>query len=374
MSARILFVITTLDVGGAEKHLLWLTRGVRARGHDVDVVYLKGAGRLSLDFEAAGAAVTRIPFERSAQALSTVFALARHIKRGGYDVVHTHLLKADALGALACAIAKPTVHVQSKHNEEQVLKRRPVALVHGVLSRRADRIVALSDHVHRYVVDVGRAPAERVVRIYYGIDPSPFEGGDRDGTRSALGLGKETHVGLCVARFHPQKDHATLFRAVRRLKDDGRDVRLLLAGGDPFYDHQARAEADVATMGLEGVVTFLGIRDDVPDLLAACDVFVLPSLYEGLGLVYLEAMAASRPVLATRSSAIPEVVIEGETGHLVDVGDDASLAAGWGRLADEPGGGAALGAAGRARVEAVFGLDRMIDETVAVYRSAGAPV
>ncbi|MFG0316305.1 MAG: glycosyltransferase family 4 protein, partial [Planctomycetota bacterium JB042] len=216
--------------------------------------------------------------------------------------------------------------------------------------------------------------AGRVRRIYYGIDPSPFEGGDRSATRGALGLADGTHVGLCVARFHPQKDHATLFRAVRRLVDEGRDVRLLLAGGDPFYDHRARAEADVRALGLSDAVTFLGIRDDVPDLLAACDVFVLPSLYEGLGLVYLEAMAASRPVLATRSSAIPEVVLEGETGDLIDVGDDAALAAAWGALADDPARGESFGRAGRDRVEAVFGLDRMIDETLAVYREAGASV
>jgi len=367
-TTRVLFVITTLDMGGAEKHLLWLTAGYRAREIDVDVVYLKGEGRLRPDFESVGARVSKIEFERTTQAFSTWFALASHIRRGAYDVVHTHLLKADALGALACMLARPPVHVQSKHNEEQVLRRALVATVHGILVRRAARIVALSDHVLRYVVDVGKAPEERVDRIYYGIDPTPFEGGDRESTRAALGLGASTHVGLCVARFHPQKDHSTLFRAVGRLKEHGHDVHLLLAGGDPFYNHRATAEAEVRERGLDDVISFLGIREDVPDLLAASDVFVLPSLYEGLGLVYLEAMAASRPVLATRSSAIPEVVVEGETGHLVEIGDDAALAESWGRLAADPERSRRFGVAGRRRVEAVFGLDRMIDETLAVYR------
>ncbi len=367
---RVLFVVTTLDVGGAEKHLLWLGRGLVDRGHGFDVVYLKGGGRLRPEFEALGARVDKIPFESPFQLFSTAFALASRIRNGAYDVVHSHLLKADALSALAARLARPRAYVQSKHNEEQVLKKWAVGIVHGMLSRVPDRVIALSDHVLEFIATAGRTPRDRLVRVYYGIDVERFRHGDREATRAALGLAPTTSVGLCAARFHPQKDHPTLLRAARRLKDAGRDFHLLLAGGDPFYDFGVQVEALARELDLQDRVSFLGIRDDVPDLLAACDLFVLPSIFEGLGLVFLEAMAAERPVLSTNSTAIPEVVIDGETGALVEVGDAAALAATWEGWIDDPERARALGAAGARRVAETFTLPRMIDETLAVYRAA----
>lgn len=370
---RILYVITTLDVGGAEKHLLWLCQGMIARGHTCDVKYLKGEGRLVPEFQRMGCGVEKIPFEGPKHLFSAVKRLVAVF--GGdstsrYDVVHSHLLKADALTAIAAAFRHPPVFVQSKHNEEQVLKKAPIAWVHGFLMRTVDRVIALSDYVLEYVATTGRVPRAKLSRIYYGIDPTRFEGGDRVATRRALNLADSTSVGLCVARFHPQKDHATLFRAVDRLRKQGRDVVLLLAGGDPFYGYKKMLEDEVAKLGLERHVRFLGIRDDIPQLLAACDLFALPSLYEGLGLVYLEAMAAERPVLATNGTAIPEVVEHGVTGELVTIGDDAALAAAWARLIDEPARAASMGAEGKRRVARWFTLPRMIDETLEVYRQA----
>lgn len=367
MSLRVLFVITTLDVGGAEKHLRWLAQGLIERGATVDVVYLKGEGRLRPDFEALPARVTKIPFESPFGLVRTWFALASHIRRGRYDIVHTHLLKADALGALACLLAGHSALVASKHNEEQVLKRPLIGLIHGLLARRAGVNIALSDYVLEYVAATGRTPRASLRRIYYGIDPAPFAAGDRAATRARLGLAAHTHVGLCVARFHPQKDHATLFRAVRTLKQRGLDFRLLLAGGDPFYDHERALRAAVAELDIADRVDFLGIRDDIPDLLAACDVFVLPSLYEGLGLVFLEAMAAGRPVISTATTAIPEVVADGVTGRLIAVADDRALADAWAAWITDPPAARAMGERGRTRVAELFALPRMIDEVHAVY-------
>jgi glycosyltransferase involved in cell wall biosynthesis len=372
---RILYVITTLDVGGAEKHLLWLCQGMIGRGHSCDVVYLKGEGRLVPEFERIGCRVEKVAFESPRDLVRAVRDLAARFAAGDsprYDVVHSHLLKADALTAIAARLTAPAVLVQSKHNEEQVLKKRAVALIHGFLTRAVDRVIALSDYVLEYVATTGRVPRSKLQRIYYGIDAARFEGGDRAATRRALGIADSTHVALCVARFHPQKDHPTLFRAVDRLRNEGRDVLLLLAGGDPFYGFRKDLEQRVEALKLSDHVRFLGIRDDVADLLAACDVFALPSLYEGLGLVYLEAMAAGRPVLATRSTAIPEVVEHGVTGELIEIGDDGALAAAWGRLAGDPARGRAMGEAGRRRVAQLFTLPRMIDEILTVYRAAGA--
>jgi len=147
----------------------------------------------------------------------------------------------------------------------------------------------------------------------------------------------------------------------------GTELKLLLVGDDPFGDGRQRTEALARELDLGSACVFTGVRRDVPDLMAASDVFVMSSLWEGLGLVFLEAMATGLPVVSTRVSAIPEVVVDGETGLLVPPADDAALADALVRLAREPALRARLGAAGRARVRERFGLERMIDETLAVY-------
>jgi glycosyltransferase involved in cell wall biosynthesis len=142
-------------------------------------------------------------------------------------------------------------------------------------------------------------------------------------------------------------------------------------GDDPFGDGKRKAEALARELGpdIEQAVVFTGIRRDVPQILAASEVFVMSSLWEGLGLVFLEAMATGLPVLSTRVSAIPEVVIEGVTGLLVPPADERALAEGMLALASDAALRTRLGAAGRERVRARFGLERMIDETIGVYRS-----
>jgi len=145
-------------------------------------------------------------------------------------------------------------------------------------------------------------------------------------------------------------------------------VKLLLVGDDPFGDGRVKAEVLARELDLGPACVFAGIRRDVPALLAASDVFVMCSLWEGLGLVFLESMATGIPVLATRVSAVPEVVVEGETGLLVPPADVDALANGMLRLAGDPALRARLGGNGPRVVREKFGLPRMVDETIAVYR------
>ena len=161
---RILHVITTLDVGGAEMHLLSQVRGQTARGHAVRVGYLKGGGALADDFRAAGAErVERVG----------PLALFREARRA--ELVHSHLLKADALTAVVATLAgRRRVLVSSKHNDEQVLRRPLVSFVHGILGNLAARTVVLSDHVGRFVLEHGRGRPARIERSKNGHDPPPF--------------------------------------------------------------------------------------------------------------------------------------------------------------------------------------------------------
>lgn len=367
---RIAHLITTLGVGGAEKHLLLLVAGQLQRGHEVSVGYLKGAGELAGAFAELGVEV-HAPRGRQGGVralLGESGGVVRWLAARRPDVLHSHLLKADALAAFAARRAGVPVLVSSKHNDERALLRWPVSVVHGLLARRVALTIALSDHVARFTARHGRVPVARIRRVYYGVDPAALAPRrSRAQVRRELGLDEAARVLVCVGRLAPQKDHPTLLAALAELPSD---VVLLIVGGDPFGDGEARLRAQAQRLGLGGRARFLGIRHDVADLLAASDLFVLPSLWEGLGLVFLEAMAVELAVVATRVSAIPEVVEEGVTGWLVEPGAPAALAAALRTALDDEAERARRGAAGRVRLEQRFGLARMVDETLAVYEEA----
>lgn len=368
---KLLHVITTLDVGGAEMHILHQVRGQVARGHEVRVAYLFGEGTLVPDFKAAGAewvgCVGKGP--------GFLFALRKHLS--WCDLVHSHLLRADFSTALtATLLGARKKLVSGKHNDEQALTRPLVSFVHGIIASLPVRTIVLSDHVGRFIEKHGRVNPKKMTRIYYGLDREPFEQArlmTDEGVamaRDEFGFDPGDVVFLCVARFARQKAHEVLIEAFARARERSKvPIRLLLVGGDPFADGVAEAHVVAEREGVlaDGTCVFAGIRRDVPRLMASSDVFTMASRWEGLGLVFLEAMATGLPVLSTNVSAIPEVVIDGETGTLVPPDDVDSLAAAMARLAEDPELRARFGAAGEARVKERFGLDRMVDETIAVY-------
>ena len=373
---KILHVLTTLDVGGAEMHVLTQVRGQVARGHEVRVLYLKGKGTLAPDFEQAGSEPPRHV------AAGPGFPLRVRRDLAWCDIAHSHLLKADVAMALAATVlgARKKL-ISGKHNDEQVLKRSLVSRVHGLVGRAPARTIVLSDHVGRFIEEHGRIPAARQSRVYYGIDPAPFEEAnasvDRGAVRSEFGYDENDVVFVCVARFAVQKAHEILIAAAARAMEVEPRIRLLLVGDDPFGDGRARAlkcarGLSVSDENGRGRVAFAGIRRDVPRLMAASDVFVMASRWEGLGLVFLEAMATSLPVLSTKVSAIPEVVVDGETGYLVPPDDIDALSGAMVELARDDERRARLGAAGHARVVERFGLDRMVEETLEIYRGRPA--
>ena len=366
---RILHLVTTLDVGGAEMHLLSQVRGQCARGHAVRVAWLKGHGALVEDFAAAGAGLVG----RLGSGPGLFTRLLPELRRT--QIVHSHLLKADAVAAvLAPLVGRRRGLVASKHNDERALLNPLVSRVHGLLGRLPRKTIVLSDHVGRFIARHGRVPPERLVRIHYGHDPEPWERaaamppGERAAARAELGAGPDDTVFVCVARFAPQKAHDVLLAAFERARRDAPGLRLWLVGDDPFGDGRGRAEALASELGLEDAVRFTGVRRDVPRLMAASDVFVMSSLWEGFGLVFLEAMSTGLPVLASRVSGVPEVVADGETGRLVPPSEVGPLAEGMLELSRDEALRVSLGRAGRARVRERFGLDRMVDATLDVYR------
>jgi glycosyltransferase involved in cell wall biosynthesis len=225
------------------------------------------------------------------------------------------------------------------------------------------------------VVEVGRVPPAKIRRVYYGVSmdrPVALHESQVRAIRRELGLPDGGLFLLCVGRLDPQKGHPYLIEAMAEVGRRFPDARLVVVGGaqQATEAYVADLRAHAAAPELAGKVIFTGARQDVPRLMAACDIFALTSLWEGFGLVFAEAMAAGKPVVATQVSAIPEVVVDGETGLLVPPGDPAAAAAALIRLCEDPAERRRLGRNGYQRVRQRFTADRMVDETVAVYREA----
>lgn len=210
--------------------------------------------------------------------------------------------------------------------------------------------MAVSEHHAGRLIASG-IPASRVAVVRNGIEVERYESGDRVATRAALGVAGGAPLILVPARLHPAKGHRDLFAALTDIRRVHPEVRVLFAGDGP---ERAALEALARTTPSAGTVRFLGHREDLPDLLAAADLVVLPSRAEGLPAALLEALAAGRAVVATAVGGVPEAVTDGVQGRLVPPGDPTRLAAAVLELLASPAQRAALAAAGRARVGREF--------------------
>jgi glycosyltransferase involved in cell wall biosynthesis len=355
---RVLHIVTTLDIGGAEAQIRDVVTRLDRSRFEPAVAWLKGAGEMAPEFEAAGIPAVDLSMESMLYRPGPAIQLMRRLRP---HLVHTHLGKADVVGAVTARSTGVPVLVSTKHNEDAYLRYPPVgAVAHGI-ARMADRVVVISDAVGRFLRRKLRLPESHLRRIRYGYPAN----GRRAGTdplasvelKRELGLEPRATLVTCVARLTKQKGLFDLLRAMSRLREAAPDARLLIVGRGEL---NAKLRGVVSLLGLESVVRFLGFRRDIRRLLSASDLLVLPSHWEGFGLVLLEAMAVGIPVVGTRVGAIPEVVADGETGLLVPPRDPDALATGLVRLLRHPDTAAEMGLAGRRRLAVEFGMKKAV--------------
>lgn len=294
-------------------------------------------------------------------------ATLRWMRRMGFDVLHVHAgvaWEGHDLAATGRAAGLPRI-VRTEHLPDVITdpaQRRQ----HAAGVALVDRIVCVSGAVAASFASAGIAK-DRLIVIRNGLwDRPPAR--SRATVRAVLGADASQPLVLTAARFTPQKGHAVLIDALPVVLARHPALRVWLAGHGPLENDLRR---EVEKRGLGPVVHFLGQRGDVPDLLAAADLFVLPSRFEGLPLAALEAMAASRPVVATRVGGTDEAVLDGVTGRLVEPGDPEALGAAIAASLACPEMAARFGAAGRARFLGAFTASRMADETARLYDRLG---
>jgi glycosyltransferase involved in cell wall biosynthesis len=358
-------------VAGTEKHLLTLLPGLRSRGVDVRLLVLVESGNAmegyASQMNALGVKTDVMPIRGDVD-LGLFKRLRRYIAEMGAAAVHTHLIHADLHGVVAARRAGVTRVFTTCHNDDPFRKRWVVRRVQRFLWPRITRAIAVSEWLRRHAIEVEGAPPEKVVRIYHGVEVAKFVRGPevRARMRNTLGIA-ETDVAFgSICRLTQQKGIGDALIAFKQVAATCPAARYIIVGDG---DLKATLEAFVAREGLASRVSFLGWRDDVADLAAAFDVFVNPSRWEGFGLVVLEAMAAGLPVLATRVSALPEIVLDGETGWLVAGQDAAAIAGAMQEACGNVAQARQRGLAGRERARREFGVDQMIDKTLNVYQA-----
>jgi glycosyltransferase involved in cell wall biosynthesis len=373
MSMRILHVITTIDRGGAENHLADLAISQMGRD-EVAVAYLKGNGYWALRLQNAGVGVEPLGMARYGDP-RPLFALRRLIRKWAPDIVHAHMPPAELYARLALTgiDARVVPLIISKHNDEPFYRGPGSSRVARWAVARSAHVIAISDAVKRFMLSHHLVDSpNRIVSIHYGIDPRPFDEvteAEAHSIREDWGIGQDTYVVGTVARLVPQKSLETLlegFAAFRRNASE--PARLVMVGRGPL---EAPLRALAESLGIANDVVWAGFREDIPSVMKAFDLFALTSRYEGFGLVLLEAMAAQRPVIATRVSAIPEVVNDGETGKLIEPGCADELAEAI-RYFREEEVRVRFGLAGRTRVAVHFTSQRVQEQVSGLYQACRA--
>lgn len=356
---NLLSVIPVLDIGGAEAVAVTLALDARHRGQSVR---LASAGGFRVDdLVAQGVSHHHLPLDtRGARSIARSVRRLRALAQSDRpDLVHAHNVKATLVARLA--VGRSARVLTTLHG----VPAAELGTAVRILSRTADHVVAVSPHVAGQLVDHGLAP-ERVSVIENSITPLPSR--SRAAARERLGLPAAATVVLCLARMAPQKRHDLLLHAWAALTDTALpdalppDAVLLLAGDGPT---RPEVEAEIARLGLGDRVRMLGARTDPDWLLAAADLSVLPTDWEGMPISMLEAMAAGVPVLVSEVGGVIETL--GEAVHLVAPGSVDALARGLARLVHDPVERDRLGARGQALVRRDHGPARMLDAYAELY-------
>jgi len=361
---RVFHLITRLLKGGAEAETIATVRGLD--DYEFTVGYGAEYDQDQVDLlEREGVATRRFPLIRHYNPVTTVpavLSLARYLRREEFDIVHTHSTEAGIIGRFAAALAGVpnvvhTVHGVPFADDRNGLLNRFVLACERRAARYTDRIVTNADVIAEEYLELGIGTPDQYTTVYSGVDLDAFENAE-----PAEDLPGERPRVVMVGRLADGKGHEVLLDAVESL--DSLDGSVCIVGDGPLYDS---LERDVEARGLDDQVFLTGFRDDVPRILAASDVLVLPSYREGTPRVITEAMASGLPVVATDIAGIPEQVVDGENGYLIPTGDAMALAECISKLLAHVELREKMGARGLERAER-FSIEAMVGELDEVYQ------
>jgi len=360
---RVLHIITNLGIGGAERLVVSAARGLPRDRFESVICCLTDRGPLAREVEADGVTVHCV---NAYPGLSNPLAFTRLVSIIGSvqpTIVHTHLQAPNLYGRLAACLVRVPIVIATEHNVYTGKARRYIA-VERMLARLTSALVAVSSEVQQFLGRQLRLPLARIQVIRNGVAaPQPTTEGVAALTARIGAVPTQLRLAT-IASLTSKKGHDVLLRALALLAGRGLCVAAVFAGDGP---ERARLELIAAELKLRDSVHFLGAVSNPADVLAAADVFVLPSLVEGLPLALLEAMRAGKPIVATSVGGVPEAVTSGINGLLVAPADDLALADAIATLAASPRQRAELGDQARATADRDFTEQRYIGALVSLY-------
>jgi glycosyltransferase involved in cell wall biosynthesis len=316
---RIAFCITDLDAGGAERSLVQIVKRLDRNRWEPFVFCLSGPGELVGALRDAGVMVACLGANKR-QHVGVVWRLARRLKKLRPAIVQTFLYHANITGRLA-AKAAGVPHIVSGIRVAEKRSQFRLWLDHATCWM-VDRHVCVSRDVAAFSADTGRLPADKISVIPNGVDAAELASASR-ADLTPLGIPTGARTLLFVGRLDPQKGPFLLLMSVKDLLPIYPELHVLFVGDGPLREE---LRAWVQRAGLESRIHFAGRRNDVPSLLRAADLFVLPSAWEGLPNVLLEAMAAGVPVIATAVEGVSDLLVDHETGLMVPPNSPRDLA------------------------------------------------
>lgn len=365
MKLRILQLITRLPVGGAERLIVDIVRGLDPKRFEPLVCCIQDKGALAPEVEAAGIPLFCLDRMRSKRFdVRAVQDLTRLLRQERVSLVQSHLYHANLYGRLAGWRAKVPV-IATVHNSytRPKLHRR---LINRLLARTSARVIAVSEDVQRDLMRYDGVPFSKIVTINNGVDVRRIDTSlNRQQARERLGIEPGVLAVGCVARLEEQKGHRYLLQAVPLLREFS--LRVFFVGEGRL---RGRLEEQAAKLGIADSVAFLGTRHDIAEILKAMDLFVAPSLWEGLSVALLEAMAAGLPVIASDVGGVSQVLGIDQYGVRVPPSNAQALADAITTLGRDAQRRMSLGARGQQHVRENFSLEAMMRELTAVYQEA----
>jgi len=374
MKIKILHILHSLQVGGLENGVVNLVNRLDPGMFDHAVCCIDSSGSMAERLTRPVEIFTMRKGKERDYLLP--FHIARIVKKVHPDLVHTRNWGAiDGVIGARLAGVKRIIH--GEHGREAAdptgaNKRRKMA--RKALNPLISRFVTVSAELRGWLIDDVGISGDKIVQIINGVDTEKFRPGENRGlAKQILGLDPDSFVIGTVGRLDPVKDFQTLVKAVAGLfateGDKTAKAALVVIGSGP-EEQKLKTLAD--NLGLAGRVVFLGERKDVSELMQGMDLFVLPSIAEGISNTILEAMAVGLPVVASRAGGNRELVAEGENGFLFSIGDDRELASIIVDYINKPEMRLEHGSNSRSRTKTNFSLARMVREYEALYHSLGS--
>ncbi len=370
-SLKIVQVCTSRAWGGMEMHHVELSREQYARGADVQVICARDSRTAHALAETD--LKDRCHFWPPAGYFqpAVILRARRFFRQLKPDVIHVHYSR-DLWWLVPALIFLPqSVLVLSKHIGTQKPKRD---FLHRFLYSRVDRLIAISRVIRKNIIATHPVPERKVVLVHHGIDLERYapEKIDRISVREKLGYTQDHFVIGITGRLQPSKGYLELLAAAQRLRTDYPENRYLLVGEASVGDSRQANEVYrfIEEKGQTDIVQCTGFRRDIPEMLAAMDLFVFPSHAEAFGLVVIEAMAMAKAIIASNSDGIPDIINDGITGLLVPPRSVEPLTRAIRRLRNDAGLRERLGRHARSRAQEYFTTDRMMKNLLQVYQNA----